>query len=78
MNEKDKYLKTLLDNLDHDDYMNLCYNTVIAFYNEVLLYDDVSTEHRIEGLNALISYFSEREEYEKCNSIKKVQDLIKK
>ena len=78
MNEKGKYLKTLLDNLDHDDYMNLCYNTVITFYNEVLLYDDVSTKHRIEGLNTLISYFSEREEYEKCNSIKKVQDLIKK
>ena len=78
MNEKGKYLKTLLDNLDHDDYMNLCYNTVIEFYNEVLLYDDVSTKHRIEGLNAIIAYFSEREEYEKCNSIKKVQDLIKK
>jgi hypothetical protein len=77
MNEKDKYLKTLLDNLNHDDYMNLCYNTVMSFSSEVLLYDDVSAERRIEGLSALISYFSEKEEYEKCNSIKKVQDLLK-
>jgi len=77
MNEKDKYLKTLLDNLHHDDYMNVCYNAIMSLSSEVLLYDDVSVKRRIECLSSLISYFSEKEEYEKCNSIKKVQDLLK-
>lgn len=80
MNERDKYLRIILDNLEklnYDDYMNLCYNMILAFPQDVLTYDDVSAKHRIESLNKLISHFAEKEEYEKCNEIKKIQNLLK-
>lgn len=79
MNDNDKHLRFILDNLEklnHDEYMNLCYNMIITFPQEILVYDDVSVKRKIESLDKLIAYFVEKEEYEKCNSIKKIQDLL--
>jgi hypothetical protein len=79
MDERDRYLRILLDNfekLNYDDYMNLCYNMIMTFPQDVLTYDDVSAKHRIESLDKLISHFAEKEEYEKCNEIKKIQSLL--
>jgi len=80
MDDKDKYLRMILSSLDrlsYDDYMNLCYNMMITFPQDVLSYDDVPTDHKLEILEKLISYFSEKEEYEKCNEIKKMKNLLK-
>ena len=81
MNDKDKHLRFILDNLERlnfDKYMNLCYNIIVSFPHNILSYDDVSALQKMQSLDKLIAYFEEREEYEKCNEIKKVQTLIKK
>jgi len=49
---------------------------IMTFPQDVLTYDDVSAKHRIESLDKLISHFAEKEEYEKCNEIKKIQSLL--
>jgi len=50
----------------------------VSFPHNILSYDDVSALQKMQSLDKLIAYFEEREEYEKCNEIKKVQTLIKK
>ena len=78
--EDNKYLRYILENLEklgYDDYMNLCYNIVVSFPHDILSYSYVSTLQRIQSLDRLIVYFEEKEQYEKCNEIKKVQTLLK-
>lgn len=80
MNENDKHIRFILDNLEKlnfDEYMNLCYNIVVSFPHDILSYNDISTLQRVQSLDKLIAYFEGIEQYEKCNEIKKVQTLLK-
>ena len=57
-----------VDNEILNDYNNTC--TILSYDNDLQLY--------IEILDALILIFEDREEYEKCAHIKKIQDTVKK
>ena len=80
MSESDKQLKIILDNLEklnYDEYMNLCYNIVITFPHDIISYNDISSIDKIKSLNKLILHFEEKEQYEKCNEIKRIQSKLK-
>lgn len=80
MNESDKQLKLILDNLEkvnYNEYMNLCYNIIIAFPDDILSYSGIPDNQKVDSLNRLILHFEEKEQYEKCNEIKKIQSKLK-
>ncbi len=77
---RDDYLKAFLANLERynfDEYMSLCYNLMLQFPQDILKYDKQSVDVKINSLDRMINHFEGKEEYEKCQHIKKVQDVIK-
>ena len=76
----EEFMRSLLDQLENtswDQYMNLCYNVLMMFPAEVLEYDDKKTTHKIKSLNRILLYFEEKEDFEKCDNIKDLQDRLK-
>jgi hypothetical protein len=55
--------------------MELIYKAIVQ--NEMgALQNDVPTDEKIEALQTVIRYFSEREEYEKCSDLKQIINKI--
>jgi len=76
----DEFMKSLLDQLENtswDQYMNLCYNTIIMFPDQVLQYDEKTAKHKIKSLDKILSHFEDKEDFEKCAKLKEIQDKIK-
>ncbi len=76
----DEFMKALLDQLENtswDQYMNLCYNTIMMFPDQVLHYDERSAKHKIKSLSKIMLHFEEKEDFEKCAKLKSIQDRIK-
>jgi|TARA_B110000285_G_scaffold12736_1_gene12619 hypothetical protein len=58
-----------------DIMMELIYKAIVQ--NEMgALQNDVPTDEKIEALQTVIRYFSEREEYEKCSDLKQIINKI--
>ncbi len=76
----DEFMKSLLDQLENtswDQYMNLCYNTIMMFPDQVLQYDEKTAKHKIKSLGRILLHFEDKEDFEKCAKLKKIQDQIK-
>ena len=76
----EEFMRSLLDQLENtswDQYMNLCYNTIIMFPDQVLQYDENTAKHKVKSLNKIILHFEEREDFEKCAKLKSIQDQLK-
>ena len=79
-NSEEEFMRSLLDRLENqswDQYMNLCYNVIIMFPNQVLQYDDSTPIQRVSSLDKIIQHFEEKEDFEKCAKLKEIQDLLK-
>jgi len=79
-NSEEEFMRSLLDRLENqswDQYMNLCYNVIIMFPNQVLQYDDSTAIQRVSSLDKIIQHFEEKEDFEKCGKLKEIQDLLK-
>lgn len=58
-----------------DIMMELIYKAIVQ--NEMgALQNDVPIDEKIEALQTVIRYFSEREEYEKCSDLKQIINKI--
>jgi predicted sugar kinase len=78
----------ILSNEDHTNFFNslltmnkeqimeLTYRALMGRKMGALEDNDVSTENKIEALNTMIKWFSDREEYEKCNDLKKIIETL--
>jgi hypothetical protein len=64
-----------LGEFEYDEFMELFYNLVVSHSDDILIYDE-NPKSKIEKLNHLLKFFEEREEYEKCAKIKKLQELL--
>ena len=56
----EEFMKSLLDQLENqswDQYMNLCYNTIIMFPDQVLQYDEIYEAHLYIEKSILKSFF---------------------
>ena len=78
--DNEEFMKRLLDQLENtswDQYMNLCYNVITMFPDQVLHYDEKTAKHKIQSLDRILTYFEEKEDFEKCAKIKFFQDELK-
>jgi predicted sugar kinase len=78
----------ILSNEDHSNFFNslltmnkeqimeLTYRALMGRKMGALEDNDVSIENKIEALNTMIKWFSDREEYEKCNDLKKIIETL--
>ena len=79
--EYDEFMKSLLAQLENsswDHYMNLCYNVITMFPDQVLSYDEKTAKHKVSSLDKILRHFEEKEDFEKCQKIKELQDQLKK
>lgn len=60
---------------DKDDFFRTCYAKVILNPDILLKNRDYDVEVKINSIEALIRYFEEIEEFEKCGDLKKIQRL---
>ena len=78
--DNEEFMKSLLDQLENtswDQYMNLCYNTIMMFPDQVLRYDEKTAKHKIKSLYRILLHFEMKEDFEKCAKLKNLQDQIK-
>jgi hypothetical protein len=76
----DEFMKSLLDQLENtswDQYMNLCYNTIMMFPDQIFQYDEKTAKHKVKSLNRILKHFENKEDFEKCAKLKKIQDQLK-
>jgi len=55
--DNDEFMRSLLDQLENtswDQYMNLCYNTIMMFPDQVLQYDEKTAKHKIKSLDRIL------------------------
>jgi hypothetical protein len=75
-----KAIQKYLDNLEKssiDKYYRLCYGALMESPEEMLAYEgDVET--KLRGINKLITYFLDKEEYEKCADLDKLLKMLPK
>ena len=78
--DNEEFMKSLLDQLENtswDQYMNLCYNTIMMFPDQVLRYDEKTAKHKIKSLDRILLHFEMKEDFEKCAKLKNLQDQLK-
>lgn len=74
----EEFMKSLLDQLESsnwDQYMNLCYNVIVMFPENIIKYD-LNGKNKITSLDKILSHFEEKEDYEKCKKLKDIQDML--
>lgn len=64
------YIKDLQES-SRETMMEMIYDAVVNNTHGALKHDSPNTA-KIEGLNTILNFFKEREEYEKCHEIKKI------
>lgn len=75
----DEYINNMLDEMIKNNYpkfMNTVYNYIVSDPESVIRHKDMSAERRRANLTRIIEWFEEQEEYEKCENIKQIRDLI--
>ena len=80
MNAKDEFLKAILANLELyncDEFMNLCYNMLIAYPQDAIDHtgDKIA---KVENIDKMIRHFEDKEEFEKCAALQELRDVIDK
>ena len=64
------YIKDLQES-SRETMMEMIYEAVVNNKHGALKHNSPNTS-KIEGLNTILNFFKEREEYEKCHEIKKI------
>ena len=69
-NNETKFLGKLKGS-SREDMMELIYNSIIKDKMGALKHN-APIEEKIQGVQSVLNFFKEREEYEKCNELKKI------
>jgi len=69
------FMNKLLES-SREDMMELIYNSIVRDKMGALKHD-APVEDKINGVNNVLNFFKEREEYEKCFMLKKIIDKLK-
>ncbi len=69
-----KFIKKIQES-SREDMMHLIYDSIV---NEKMgaLKHNAPVEDKIEGVQKILNFFKEREEYEKCLELKKIIDKL--
>lgn len=72
--DETKFIKKLQES-SREEMMDLVYNSIV---NERMgaLKHNAPVEDKIEGVQKILNFFKEREEYEKCFELKKIIDKL--
>jgi hypothetical protein len=68
-------LLLMLEQTDYRQYMELSYHVLMQSPSAVLKRSDPNDLKR-EGIDKLIEYFEEEEEYEKCGNLQKLKAML--
>jgi|TARA_R110002051_G_scaffold297494_1_gene363844 hypothetical protein len=68
-------LLLMLEQTDYKQYMELSYHVLMQSPSAVLKRSD-PTELKREGIDKLIDYFEEAEEFEKCGDLQKLKAML--
>lgn len=71
-------LKQMLEDLERDSidrYMRLCFSVLMAGPKEMLEHT-ADIDLKLKGIDKLITYFKEKEEYEKCTDLQNLKHLL--
>jgi hypothetical protein len=71
------YFLEKIKTLDDKYFYNLCFDIITANFEDSLN-DPFSVELKNSGIDVLIDYFSEHEEYEKCIKLRNLKTFINK
>jgi hypothetical protein len=74
-NDEIKFIKKLHES-STEDMMELIYNSIIKDKMGALKHH-APIEQKIEGVESVLNFFKEREEYEKCTELKKIIQRLK-
>lgn len=75
---EEEFMKSMLDRLENtgwDDYMNLCYNVIVMFPDQIMNHES-NGKNKITSLGKILLHFEEKEDYEKCKKLKDIQDML--
>ena len=64
-----------LEKTSKDRYFRMCYSALVSSPEEVLS-NNADAVLKIQGLNKLITYFEEKEEFEKCFELQNILKMI--
>jgi hypothetical protein len=67
--EGKKKANKLLDEIQRRDmnhYMDVCYDTVIKFPDQLIEHTESTLAQKLESMDLMITHFAERDEFEKC------------
>ena len=72
--DETKFIKKIQES-SREDMMHLIYDSIV---NEKMgaLKHNAPVEDKIEGVQKILNFFKEREEYEKCLELKKIIDKL--
>ena len=71
-------VKKYLDKIERDSldkYLRVCYNVLVSSPSQMLDHD-ADVQLKLRGINKLIKYFEEKEEFEKCTELKRLRDML--
>jgi hypothetical protein len=71
-------VKKYLDKIERDSldkYLRVCYNVLISSPSQMLEHDS-EIDLKLNGINKLIQYFEEKEEFEKCVELKRLREML--
>tara|TARA_R110000751_G_C13702535_1_gene473540 strand:- start:351 stop:596 length:246 start_codon:yes stop_codon:yes gene_type:complete len=80
MEEDKKKIHHLLDGIqrkDIDRYMEMCYESIIQYPNQILEYEGGSTKSKIGALDNIINHFAQKDMFEKCHRLKLIKEKLK-
>jgi hypothetical protein len=73
-NNETKFIKKLHES-SREDMMELIYSSIVKDKMGALKHG-APVEDKIEGVQSVLNFFKEREEYEKCVELKKILDKL--
>ena len=71
-------VKKYLDKIERDSldkYLRVCYSVLVSSPSQMLDHD-ADVQLKLRGINKLIKYFEEREEFEKCVELKRLRGML--
>jgi hypothetical protein len=81
MNEEERNkVNRLLDGIqrrDFDRYMEMCYESITRYPEQIVDFEDVSLEQKQAAMDRIIKHFAERDMFERCQELKLVKEKLK-
>ena len=74
--QEDNKVNRLLDEIQRRDinrYMEVCYETVVRYPDQLIEHTDSSLEEKLNSMDLMIEHFIEHDEFEKCGVLKELK-----